>query len=538
MANNACDCSVTGNKLSDLEVAELSLQLAGMVLGKFGIKGLVDSIVAFPDMAVKFVDALEKSKNSNFAYSDMAEAAGALITLVAAGAKVIGMANPLYNAGDAILKLAFLANDLTDSNSPIARLYDQIKHGRGEAKNITGDENANTIMGSQFCDTLSGMGGNDTIMGGKGKDLLYGGAGNDVLDGGECDDYLEGGSGNDTLFGGSGYDTYLSNNGDSISDSDGRGVVVFESMLLSGGKAKSGECKPNGDGTYKGNGGTYALSGGILTFTQDGTGNTLKIFNFKSGNLGITLTPDNNQGGGSCPPPPPKPSPNTPNPNFSSPLILDLNGDGVTSTFISSTNTYFDLNNDGLKERTAWAQSEDGILVFDHNKNGVIDNGNELFGNNTTLKNGTKAANGFEALKEYDENKDGIIDVRDNIYSALRVWQDQNSDGVSQTNELKTLSETGITSIGVTYASIESFEAQNVTKQRSFFTTETIDSDGNIVVGGGNIDDVWFTTNTQDTARDTTVTLKDSVAILPDYRGAGRAENLSTAINKIGRAHV
>lgn len=45
------------------------------------------------------------------------------------------------------------------------------------------------------------------------------------------------------------------------------------------------------------------------------------------------------------------------------------------------------------------------------------------------------------------------------------------------------------------------------------------------------INDVWFLTNTQDTARDTTITLKDTVAALPDYRGAGRAENLSTAMN-------
>jgi hypothetical protein len=39
-------------------------------------------------------------------------------------------------------------------------------------------------------------------------------------------------------------------------------------------------------------------------------------------------------------------------------------------------------------------------------------------------------------------------------------------------------------------------------------------------------------TNTEDTARDTTVTLKDTVAALPDYRGVGRAGNLSSAMNE------
>jgi hypothetical protein len=362
---------------------------------------------------------------------------------------------------------------------------------------------------------LFGGEGKSTLTGGDNGDHLYGMGGDDTLTGNGGDDYMEGGIG---------YDTYYSGNGDTIKDSDGSGKVAFEGKLLHGGVAQEGECKPDGSGEYKGDGGVYKLSGGKLTFTKDGTGEILTIEKFYNGDLGISLT--SKDPGASCPPPPPRqpePSPAIPNPNFSSPLILDLNGDGVTSTFISSTSTYFDLDNDGVRQRTGWVQGEDGILVFDKNRDGKVNNGTELFGNHTLLKNGTKAANGFEALREYDENKDGVIDAKDNIYNTLKLWQDGNSDGVTDTGELHTLTELGVKSINLDYIQTTDYEEQNRIFQTSTFTT----TDGTTQ----SINDVWFATESRDTARDTTLTLKDSVAALPDFRGAGRVANLSTAMN-------
>ncbi|MDD4883201.1 MAG: hypothetical protein PHF22_01975, partial [Sulfuricurvum sp.] len=329
----------------------------------------------------------------------------------------------------------------------------------------------------------------------------------------------------DYLLGGTGYDKYIAGNGDTLMDSDGSGIVSFEGIILHGGVSESGGCKPDGSGEYKGDGGVYKLSGGKLTFTKDGSGETLTIEKFVNGDLGITLTSDDP--GASCPPPPEdpddSPTPGDPNPNFPSPLILDLNGDGVTSTFISETSTYFDLDNDGVRQRTGWVQSTDALLVFDKNQDGVINNGTELFGNNTILKNGTKAANGFEALKEYDENKDGLIDNRDNIYNTLQLWQDTNSDGVTDTGELHSLSELGVASINLDYATTDDYEEQNRIFQTSTFTT----TEGTTQ----SINDVWFMTESRDTVKES-VTLSDSVAALPDYRGAGRVESLSTAMNE------
>lgn len=86
-------------------------------------------------------------------------------------------------------------------------------------------------------------------------------------------------------------------------------------------------------------------------------------------------------------------------------------------------------------------------------------------------KNGTKAANGFEALKEYDENRDGVIDAKDNIYNSLQLWQDTNSDGISQAGELHTLKELGVASINLDYATnTDTLEERNAINQTSTFT--------------------------------------------------------------------
>lgn len=134
------------------------------------------------------------------------------------------------------------------------------------------------------------------------------------------------------------------------------------------------------------------------------------------------------------------------------PLVLDLNGDSKISTINrNDSNSYFNHDGDNIKYRTSWIGKEDGILVIDKNGNGTIDNGSELFGNFTTKNNGDMANNGFEALKDYDTNGDLIIDYRDDKFSELRVWQDLNSDGISQSNELKTLKEVGISRLNLSH---------------------------------------------------------------------------------------
>ncbi|AFV97422.1 MULTISPECIES: Calx-beta domain-containing protein [unclassified Sulfuricurvum] len=132
-------------------------------------------------------------------------------------------------------------------------------------------------------------------------------------------------------------------------------------------------------------------------------------------------------------------NPETPQPH--DPLVLDLNQDGKISTIaLADSQVYFDITGDGIKERVGWVAPQDGFLVYDKNMNGKIEGIGEVFG-----KDGIS---GFAELRSVaDTNYDNIIDRRDALFSQLKVWQDTNGDGISQANELKSLSSAGVKNI-------------------------------------------------------------------------------------------
>ncbi|EJU75835.1 calcium-binding protein [Neisseria meningitidis] len=137
------------------------------------------------------------------------------------------------------------------------------------------------------------------------------------------------------------------------------------------------------------------------------------------------------------------------------PLALDLDGDGIETVATKGfAGALFDHRNQGIRTATGWVSADDGLLVRDLNGNGIIDNGAELFGDNTKLADGSFAKHGYAALAELDSNGDNIINAADAAFQTLRVWQDLNQDGISQTNELRTLEELGIQSLDLAYKDV------------------------------------------------------------------------------------
>jgi len=353
-------------------------------------------------------------------------------------------------------------------------------HGWGNAANnsITGNDGNNLLDGQGGVDTLSGAKGNDTywvdntmdtiveaadggnfdtvkssvsysiganvevlvltgtaainasttnasgayLYGNSANNSLTGSVGKDVLDAGAGDDLLDGGGGGDLLMGGNGFDTYYAHNTDTLVDTDGAGVVVFDGHVLS-------------TINYSAATSLYVDTYGNI-YTKTGTNNSdLGIRNasgtdhcvikdfwrnlINSQYLGITVV------------------------GFNDPVVLDLNHDGIINAIASTqSQAYFDFNYDGIGERTGWIAPGDGFLVQDWNHNGVIDNIDELFGSNHS--------DGFADLgARLNSNGDGFIDASDTNFATLSVWQDANSDGYTQVGELMSLAQRGITRISL-----------------------------------------------------------------------------------------
>lgn len=140
-----------------------------------------------------------------------------------------------------------------------------------------------------------------------------------------------------------------------------------------------------------------------------------------------------------------------------SPLVLDLNGDGIHTTPITD-GVMFDLDGDGLDERIGWTNPDtsEGVLWLDLNTDHSVNGGSELFGSGNILPDGTRAGDGFQALRRYDDpasggNGDGAIDANDGIWGRLRIWVDENHDGVSQPTEVGPVHRYGIVRLALNF---------------------------------------------------------------------------------------
>jgi hypothetical protein len=165
------------------------------------------------------------------------------------------------------------------------------------------------------------------------------------------------------------------------------------------------------------------------------------------------------------------------------PLVLDLNDDGIHTTSLNA-GVQFDILDTGSRIPTGWVGANDGLLVRDLNGDGLINSGAELFGSSTVLPDGTRAQDGFQALGALDSDNNGVIDGFDRVFGELRVWQDVNQDGVSQSDELHTLDDLSIKSISLGFTPVSQDDAGNWIGLES--TYQTTDEEIHKLV------DVWF----------------------------------------------
>ncbi len=190
------------------------------------------------------------------------------------------------------------------------------------------------------------------------------------------------------------------------------------------------------------------------------------------------------------------------------PIVIDLNGDGVHTIARADFHGSFDLLGTGSAIQSGWVSADDGLLAIDNNGNGKIDNISELFG-------GNEKGTGFAKLSSYDSNGDGVVDAKDDKFAQLRIWRDANSNGVTDDGELMSLHDAGVASLTVSYTELPFLDANdNLHLERSSAT----------LVNGKSVDmtDVYFNVDSKDAAK-AGITLPSMADLLRDDHALDKA---------------
>ena len=198
------------------------------------------------------------------------------------------------------------------------------------------------------------------------------------------------------------------------------------------------------------------------------------------------------------------------------PLVLDLDGDGIELVNANGWNgVQFDFNGNGIQTATQWVKADDGLLVWDRNNNGVIDDGSELFGQDTPHRFLIEpVTDGFTALRTVESHPDGEINAKDHEWKNLKVWRDLNQDGKTQKGELFSLNELGITGLDLN---------TGLAKGTSTFTTQ----DGK----KQKLADVNFNRDTVHSEYKEHIALTEEQLKLPNLHGVGMLRDLREAAN-------
>ncbi|BFM15092.1 hypothetical protein R50073_12750 [Maricurvus nonylphenolicus] len=124
------------------------------------------------------------------------------------------------------------------------------------------------------------------------------------------------------------------------------------------------------------------------------------------------------------------------------PLVINLEGN---PDLLTSATFEFDMDADGQTDTLSSLNHGVGFLALDGKKDGerdgVINDGNELFG--------TQSGDGFGDLAAYDLDGNGWIDEADEVFQQLQVWQPPSVDAEGNIidGRLLSLDEAGVGAI-------------------------------------------------------------------------------------------
>ncbi|MDT7530351.1 cadherin domain-containing protein [Sphingopyxis sp. SE2] len=132
--------------------------------------------------------------------------------------------------------------------------------------------------------------------------------------------------------------------------------------------------------------------------------------------------------------------------NVAPPIVLDFDGDGKSLTEMADNKVRFDMNGDGIADKTGWIEQGDAFLALDRNGNGKIDDIKEI--SFVADKEGAKTD--LEGLAAFDSNADGQLNGDDARFAEFRLWFDNNGNGQTDAGELLSLAQAAVVSVSLT----------------------------------------------------------------------------------------
>jgi len=216
------------------------------------------------------------------------------------------------------------------------------------------------------------------------------------------------------------------------------------------------------------------------------------------------------------------------------PLVLDLDGDGIETTKLTSISPRFDIDGDLYAEATALAGRDDGMLVRDINGDGVVNDTYELFG--------VGSRSGFSVLAALDGNNDGVVSAADDgladfdgdgvveatdRFADLKIWRDLDADARTDAGELGAIGTHGIVSISLASTPpAPGADSSNGNRIAAVSTFTRADS------STGTIADVVFDTRNWDSVyQGAPIAITQQAAALPDLGARGTLVSLRQAMS-------
>ncbi len=241
----------------------------------------------------------------------------------------------------------------------------------------------------QLARAATATSGADTLYGSSIAESISGLAGNDTIFAYGGNDSLTGGAGSDVLNGGAGSDTAFF-----------AGLRSTYSIVTSSGTVTVRDL----DAVADGDDGTDTIA-------------SVELLSFKNGETASVV----------------------------SPLILDLDGDGVRTLSAAQSFARFDLDGDGLADDTSWISAGDAFLYLDRDGNGTMSGVEEI----SFVDDVPNARTDLAGLAAFDSNNDRVLDARDARFADFGVWRDADGDGAVDEGETASLAAVGIRSINL-----------------------------------------------------------------------------------------